>query len=160
MAQLVKNLLANAGNSRDAGSVSGMGKSPGEGNGNPLQYSCHGQRSLMDYSLCGRKESDRTEDWAHANIHTYIHIGLGFTLKASFSLIISLKTVSSNKVTFWSNKEVRTFTDEFRRAQFNLTMVRFSKWGFITAHKALKFWSAFHPLLKNGKISSLSCPNS
>ena len=35
-----KNLPANAGNSGDAGSIPGWGRSPGEGNGNPLQYSC------------------------------------------------------------------------------------------------------------------------
>ena len=35
----VKNLPANAG---DEGSISGSGRSPGEGNGNPLQYSCLG----------------------------------------------------------------------------------------------------------------------
>ena len=34
---MVKNLLANAG---DANSVPGLGRSPGRGNGNPLQYSC------------------------------------------------------------------------------------------------------------------------
>ena len=34
-----KNLPANAG---DTGSIPGSGKSPGEGNGNPLQYSCLG----------------------------------------------------------------------------------------------------------------------
>ena len=34
---MVKNPLANAGN---AGSIPGLGRSPGEGNGNPLQYSC------------------------------------------------------------------------------------------------------------------------
>ena len=37
---VVKNLPANAGDSRDAGSTSGLGRSPGAGNGNPLQYSC------------------------------------------------------------------------------------------------------------------------
>ena len=37
---LVKNLLANAGDIRDAGSVPGSGRSPGGGQGNPLQYSC------------------------------------------------------------------------------------------------------------------------
>ena len=37
MAQQVKNLPANAG---DAGSTSGSGRSPGERNGYPLQYSC------------------------------------------------------------------------------------------------------------------------
>ena len=40
MAQLVKNLSANSGDARDAGSIPGSGGSPGEGNGNPLQYSC------------------------------------------------------------------------------------------------------------------------
>ena len=37
---VVKNLLANAGNSGDAGLISGLRRSPGGGNGNPLQYSC------------------------------------------------------------------------------------------------------------------------
>ena len=36
---MVKNLPANVG---DAGSVPGSGRSPGEGNGNPLQHSCLG----------------------------------------------------------------------------------------------------------------------
>ena len=40
MVLVVKNLPANAGDIRDAGSIHGMGRSPGEGNGNPLQYSC------------------------------------------------------------------------------------------------------------------------
>ena len=37
---MVKNLPANAGDKRDLGLIPGLGKSPGEGNGNPLQYSC------------------------------------------------------------------------------------------------------------------------
>ena len=40
---VVKNPPANAG---DVGSNSGLGRSPGEGNGNPLQYSC--LENLMD----------------------------------------------------------------------------------------------------------------
>ena len=43
----------------------GSGRSPGEGNGNPLQYSGlenpHGQRSLVGCSLWGCRELDRTE---------------------------------------------------------------------------------------------------
>ena len=39
MALLVKNMLANAGDARDMGSISGLGRSPGGGNGNPLQFS-------------------------------------------------------------------------------------------------------------------------
>ena len=37
---VVKNLPATAGDMRDAGWIPGLGRSPGEGNGNPLQYSC------------------------------------------------------------------------------------------------------------------------
>ena len=37
---MVKNPSANATDARDLGSVPGVGRSPGEGNGNPLQYSC------------------------------------------------------------------------------------------------------------------------
>ena len=62
VALVVKNLPANAGDLRDLGSIPGLGKSPGGGLGNPLQYSCleksHGQRSLVGYSPQGHKESD------------------------------------------------------------------------------------------------------
>ena len=37
---VIKNLPANAGDSRDIGSIPGWGRSPGEGNDNPPQYSC------------------------------------------------------------------------------------------------------------------------
>ena len=49
----------------DGSVIPGSGRSPGGGNGNPLQYSClgkaHGQRSLASYSSWGCKESDTTE---------------------------------------------------------------------------------------------------
>ena len=37
---MVKNPPANAGDVRDVGLVPGLGRSPGAGHGNPLQYSC------------------------------------------------------------------------------------------------------------------------
>ena len=37
---MVKNLPAKAGDPGDTGSIPGLGKSPGGGNGNPLQYPC------------------------------------------------------------------------------------------------------------------------
>ena len=40
VALVVKNLPANAGDIRDASSIPGLGRTPGEENGNPLQYSC------------------------------------------------------------------------------------------------------------------------
>ena len=39
---VVKNPPANAGDARDVGWIPRLGRSPGEGNGNPLQYSCLG----------------------------------------------------------------------------------------------------------------------
>ena len=51
---MVKNLPANAGDLRDMGSIPGSGRSPGEGNGNPLKNFClenpDGQRCLVGYS--------------------------------------------------------------------------------------------------------------
>ena len=40
MVLVVKNLPANAGHVRDAGSIPGSGRFPGRGNGNSLQYPC------------------------------------------------------------------------------------------------------------------------
>ena len=52
----------------DLGLIVGLGRSPGGGHGNPLQYSClenpHGQRSLVGYSPWGCKELDMTEQLA------------------------------------------------------------------------------------------------
>ena len=71
---VVKNPLENAG---DAGSIPGLGRSPGLGNGKPLQYSCqgnlmHGQRSLTDYSLWGleRIGHDLAAKQLYSNWHT------------------------------------------------------------------------------------------
>ena len=40
MVLVVKNLPANAGDARDTGSILGLGRTPGEGHGSPLQDSC------------------------------------------------------------------------------------------------------------------------
>ena len=62
----VKNTLANAGDTGELGLIPGSRRSLGEGNGNPLQYSCLG--NLMDRGAWqatggpwGHKESDTTE---------------------------------------------------------------------------------------------------
>ena len=55
-----------AGNAGDPGLITGWRRSPGEGNGNTLQYSClenpRGQRSLAGYSPWGRKSRTRLRD--------------------------------------------------------------------------------------------------
>ena len=74
VAQLVKNLTWFFINEGDL--IPGLGRSPGKGNGDPLQYSClespHGQRSLAGYGVAmgtrprGRKELDMTEQLSTA----------------------------------------------------------------------------------------------
>ena len=65
---MVKNLPANSGNKRDVGSIPGLGRSPGGGHCNPLQYSV--LENSMDeepgrLQSMGHTESDMTE-------HTYL----------------------------------------------------------------------------------------
>ena len=64
VALLIKNMPANAGDARDTASNSGSGRYPGEGNGNPLQYSC--LKNLTDReawwgTVQGHKELDMAE---------------------------------------------------------------------------------------------------
>ena len=71
---MVKNLPANAGDARDLGLIPGSGRSPGEGNGNLLQYSC--LENSMDRrawwtTVHGVAELDMTE---HTNISHHNHI--------------------------------------------------------------------------------------
>ena len=70
---MVKDLFANAG---DAGSIPGLGKFPGVGNGNPLQYRClknSMDRGAWKATVHGvSKESDTTERWSIALSNTYL----------------------------------------------------------------------------------------
>ena len=67
---VVKNPSANAGDARDVHAIPGLGRSPGGGHGNPLQYSNlenpREPRSLAGYSPWGHKESEMTEQLSTA----------------------------------------------------------------------------------------------
>ena len=87
-------------NAGDPGSVPGLGRSPGEGSGYPLQYSCLENsmdiRSLVGYSPWGRKESDTTEQLALALLRFFMRYldksrVLFFTLKSYIIRILTLK---------------------------------------------------------------------
>ena len=79
----VKESACNAG---EPDSIPGLGISPGEGNGNPLQYALpgefHAQRSLVGDSPWGHKESDTTEPlmetsntiWSKTLHYTYVSL--------------------------------------------------------------------------------------
>ena len=71
VAQWAKNPPANGGDARDPDSILWLGRPPGGGHCNPLQYSClenaHGQRNLVGCSLKGLKESNMAEATGHAH---------------------------------------------------------------------------------------------
>ena len=75
-------------NSEDLGSIPELGRSPGGGHGNPLQYPClenlHGQRSLVSYSPWGHRELDTTEELSSA---TGLHVNHKQQRKIFFSLL-------------------------------------------------------------------------
>ena len=84
----VKDPPANAGDIRDVGSIPGLGRSPGEGNGNPptfLSEESHGQRSLVGGSPVGCKELDTTEATSHTCTPAYRHYGLSWWLSGKES---------------------------------------------------------------------------
>ena len=55
-------------NAEDLGSIPGLGRAPGEGNGNPLQYSCLENPMDRGYSPWGHKEMDTTEQLTLSDI--------------------------------------------------------------------------------------------
>ena len=69
------NIKESACNAGDLGSIPESGRSPGEGNGNPLQYSSMenymDRKSLASYSPWGCIESDMTEQLTHTHTHTH-----------------------------------------------------------------------------------------
>ena len=70
---VVKNLSASAEDGRDAGSIPGLGKSSGIGNGNPLQYSClenSMDRRTRHTTVHGTLKSwTQLRDWAYTHSH-------------------------------------------------------------------------------------------
>ena len=70
MALVVKNLPANAGDIRDMSLIPGPGRSPGVGNGNPLQYACLENpmdRGTWQTIVHGVTESNTTEVTEHSH---------------------------------------------------------------------------------------------
>ena len=72
---VIKNPSANAGDIRDAGSIPVSDRSPGEGNGNPLQYSClesYGQTEPGGLQSVGLQRVRQTESNLTQHVSTII----------------------------------------------------------------------------------------
>ena len=89
---VVKNLPANVGG---MGSVPGLGRSPGEGNGNSLQYPC--PKNSMDRgtwrAIVHRVTQSRTQwSYVHLCVYIYTHTWTHTHIRVYFNYILSLLT--------------------------------------------------------------------
>ena len=75
---MVKNLSTNAGDVRDEDAISGSGRSPGRGHGNPPQYSC--LENHMDRGAC-QATVQRIIKRKHSEIITYIYFKIHWVWK-------------------------------------------------------------------------------
>ena len=76
VALVIKNPAANAGNIRNVGSVPGLGRSPGGGHGNPLQYSC--LENPMDrgaWWAIVHGVAKIGHNWSNSHTLTWMHYG-------------------------------------------------------------------------------------
>ena len=101
---VVKNPPANAGDLWDEASIPGLGRSPGEGNGNPLQYSCLEKpmdRAAWRATVHGVSQSQtqlkRLSTAAQHSIHDTIQLVLDISLSLKACLKYSMQRLSPSE---------------------------------------------------------------
>ena len=79
-------------NAGDPGLIPELGRSPGEGNGNPVQYplpgESHGQRSLAGYNPWGHKELEMTEINEYSFIRKDLQVESHYTQSTSKNFLV------------------------------------------------------------------------
>ena len=134
----------------------GLGRSPGGGHGNSLQYSClenpHGQRSLAGYSPWGCREPNMTERWSTA--HPYLIISGPKKPTGPFSML----PVNLSQTTSWSGCSI---FPHYCRQQYCLTFLHYTRITFFPTSKT-KFLppSRIHQLLSSMVFQILSIGSS
>ena len=177
---MVKNLPANAGGARDTGSISGLGRSPGEGNGNPLQYSCleNSVNRGAWHAIAHGVTKSRTQVSTHTLIFFYfLHLLLvgGLVTKSRPTLwdpmncsppVSSLLGTSQARILEWvASSFSRRSSQPRNRTHVSSALQVFSciTSGFFTSHQG----SLFHLLGCHIKVSQKTlfgvviqeCPN-
>ena len=93
---VVKTLPANAGDARGADSISGSGRSFGEGNGNPLQYSYLG--NSMNRGAWWATVQGVTKSWTWLSMQTHTHAYLKWEIKFSLDIYSSFTSGMLSKL--------------------------------------------------------------
>ena len=130
---VVKDLTANSGDTRNAGLIPWLGKSPGIGNGKPLQYSCLEKpmdRGAWRATVHGvAKRWTQLRDWAHSTcIYIYIYILIFYINNIHTILIFLLHKEpmpidnNSSDSVFWHYPEEKPQVTNI----YFKTMIRFS----------------------------------
>ena len=103
---MVKDLSAKAGDVRDVGSILGLGRVPGVGNGNPVQYSClknSADRGAWQATVHGVAELETTKqlECARTHAHTLFNTTTINTLKVRADItdekIVSVETLKPKR---------------------------------------------------------------
>ena len=141
----VKNLPANSGDIRHVGLIPGLGRFPGEGHGNSLQYFC--LENPMDrvawqtiQFIGSQRAGHDWGDWACKTIWTSV---------SSFKQFTTRKWLCIINTTFWVKK----------RSHFCGVLLLFTKWAPTCCLATLKFISS-PKWLWVGHLSSPNCPTS
>ena len=106
-------------NAGDLGLIPGSGRSPGEENGNPLQYSClenpHGQRILVGYSFHGVSKSQRRLGDFHSLTHSVLYSfpKSNITLWDYFPLVWKLSLSKSYSCILWRQSHQGLFVGKY-----------------------------------------------
>ena len=134
-----------SGDSRDGGSIPGLGRSPGVGNGNPLSYSClenSTARGTWRATVRVAAESDATQHIrARTHTHTHTHTVFDSSCKtwffkmvllgpnASWPFFLSLARSQRSNDNIWTNV--------LKRQHINLNMTKKKKWSLSMQKKQL-----------------------
>ena len=94
---MVKNLPASARDSGHMGMIPGLGRSPGVGNGNPLQYSfLQNPRTEEPGEVLSMGQKMVRHDWAHTHRHTHKHK----QTKESYFLLLAFYTPCCDEILY------------------------------------------------------------
>ena len=94
------------------GSIPGLGRSPGGGNGNPLQYSCLKKRSLAGYSPKEHKESD-TNEHTHMPFLSHIYDTHMINVHESSNTFYMNSNHSLSHHAHWSNSQLTNRNNQY-----------------------------------------------
>ena len=97
---MVKNLPVNAGDARDAGSIPGLGRSAGEGNGTAPQYSC--LKNSMSRGAWWATVQGATKSWTRLSTHRMETGKFGTCIPVKTVVITTANSSSPQKIVFSS----------------------------------------------------------